>query len=87
MLRAVDEHGPHPIQKLLDEGCRVSLATDDPAFFLTSPQGEAELAASRYGISASCLWQMLYDSVEMAFCSASLKEKFLGLGNRDRLVP
>ena len=41
LFRTFEEH---PLQKLIAAGCKVSLATDDSAYFMTSPANEYQLA-------------------------------------------
>ncbi|MGR9555666.1 adenosine deaminase [Rhizobium leguminosarum] len=80
-LGACRSAGEHPLRKMIEAGCKVSLATDDPAFFGTSPINEYEIARDVLGISDEQLVQISLDAVDMAFCSPAkkilLREKIL----------
>lgn len=67
----------HPLARLILAGCKISLATDDPAFFGTSPAEEYRIARNRLGLSPTQLRQISIDAVEMAFCDALTKTDIL----------
>lgn len=65
--------GTHPIAMLAAAGCTVTLGTDDPAFFMTSPDREYRLAGaalSNYGVTHD----ITECAIKSAFCSNSVKE-------------
>jgi adenosine deaminase len=72
-LRACASLESHPLIKLIRAGCRVSLCTDDPAFFDTNSANEYRLAQT-LGISHAEIQKINLDSVEMAFCDERTKE-------------
>ncbi|MBB2904344.1 adenosine deaminase [Rhizobium sp. RAS22] len=63
----------HPLREMLAAGCKISLATDDPAFFSTSPNREYSIAKKSFDLSASELRQITCDSIEMSFGRADTK--------------
>lgn len=76
-LKLCDTFEEHPLPKLIAAGCKVSLATDDPAYFLTSPANEYQLAADRLGLSYTQLRQITIDAMNMAFCDQETKDALL----------
>lgn len=63
----------HPLPRLIDAGCRVSLGSDDPAYFCTNPANEYRLAAEIMGLPACQMRQLTEYAIEMAFCDADTK--------------
>lgn len=63
----------HPLGDMLAAGCKISLATDDPAFFNTTPNNEYSIAEKTLGLSGSQLQQIARDSIEMSFCRSDTK--------------
>ncbi len=57
----------HPLGDMLAAGCKISLATDDPAFFNTTPDREYSIAEKAFKLSPSQLRQITRDSIEMSF--------------------
>jgi len=57
----------HPLRRLLDGGCRVTLNSDDPAFFATSIGNEYAMASSQMGLSASELLAITRTAIDAAF--------------------
>jgi adenosine deaminase len=67
----------HPLPNLIRAGCKVSLATDDPAYFQTTPANEYRLAAEDLAISQTQLHQVSLDAIDMAFCDRATKDSIL----------
>ncbi|MBY5601743.1 adenosine deaminase [Rhizobium leguminosarum] len=65
----------HPLAKMLAAGCKVSLSTDDPAFFDTTPNDEYSIAQKRFGLSDSQLLQISVHAIDMSFCGTETKSK------------
>lgn len=63
----------HPLGQMLAAGCKVSLATDDPAFFNTTPSGEYSTAEKHFDLSTEQLLKITLDSIEMCFAGADTK--------------
>lgn len=70
----------HPIVRLVDAGCRVTVSTDDPPFFHTTLSAEYDALADAFGWAEGEFRQMNRWAAEAAFCDAAtrqrLKEKF-----------
>lgn len=65
----------HPARKMIDAGCSVTFSTDDPAYFQTTPENEMFLAIRHLRLSEEEQWRAFDDSVKMAFCDDSTKER------------
>jgi adenosine deaminase len=75
ILGAAQSYDTHPVRKLIDAGCRVAFSTDDPAYFRTSPDREIELGRKHVRLTESEQWQVIDDSIDMAFCDEAMKSK------------
>jgi adenosine deaminase len=84
-LGIVKNIGEHPFEHLRAAGCAVTLATDDPAYFNTSPAREYLLARQTFGLSARSLKQITNRAISAAFCDevtkTRLRRKLEGRGN------
>ena len=67
----------HPLRRLLEAGCRVTLNSDDPAFFDTSIGREYDLAADELGFSRAELAGITRVALEAAFVDESTRERLL----------
>lgn len=67
----------HPLRRLLDAGCRVTLNSDDPAFFATSIGNEYAMASSRMGLSASELLAITRTAIDAAFIDSDNRRALL----------
>lgn len=65
LIRSIEEH---PLNTLLSAGIPISLGTDDPAFFWTSPKQEYELAAGITDLGPKVCEKISQHAIEMAFC-------------------
>jgi len=63
----------HPFEQLRKAGCLVTLATDDPAYFATSPQNEYLIAANAFSLSEVDCKQITLNAIDAAFCSDETK--------------
>lgn len=63
----------HPLRRLLDAGCRVTLNSDDPAFFATSIGNEYAMAGSQMGLSASELLAITRTAIDAAFVDSDTR--------------
>lgn len=64
----------HPILKLIDAGCRVSINSDDPPYFQTSMGLEYENVSKHWGLSERQLRSITETAIEDAFCDNETKE-------------
>lgn len=67
----------HQIRALLDAGVKVTLNTDDPAYFSTTLVGELEMAHQIHGLSVDELAVMQQTAIEASFAASDMKEAFL----------
>ena len=67
----------HPLRRLLESGCRVTLNSDDPAFFATSIGNEYAMASSRMGLSSSDLLAITRTAIDAAFVDSDTRRALL----------
>jgi adenosine deaminase len=72
-LAASGSVSAHPLIRMIEAGCKISLATDDPAFFGTSPIKEYELAHEAFSLTDDQLFQISLNAVDMSFCKPAIK--------------
>ncbi len=65
----------HPVRKLVDAGLKVTLNSDDPAFFDTDPAEEYVRCAKAHGFSKETLLGFTHNAIDAAFCDQETKEK------------
>ena len=73
-LGAVNSLETHPVKKIINAGCLVSLSTDDPAYFETTPNNELQVAVEKCSINYDNIKKIIFDSVKMSFCSNQTKK-------------
>jgi adenosine deaminase len=78
LLGAVPSVDAHPLRRFVEEGARVVLATDDPARFSVSIEGEYALAA-RLGLDDRALAACTRTSIEASFAPSEDKQRLLEL--------
>lgn len=74
-LRVYPDFAAHPFVRLRDAGVKVTLNSDDPPFFWTSPGREYEIAATEFGLSDQALLAISRTAVEAAFCDEATKDR------------
>ncbi len=67
----------HPVQKLREAGCKVTVSTDDPPFFHTTMAQEYDRLADAFGWDESDFGDIARTSAEAAFCDPATKENIL----------
>ncbi len=67
----------HPIARLADAGCRVTVSTDDPPFFHTSLTHEYQRLADSFGWAESEFAQMNRWAAQAAFCDDATRARLL----------
>ncbi len=73
-LGLYDDLAAHPIARLREAGCRVTISTDDPPYFHTDLSGEYAGLAQAFGWSGTDFAAMNLTAVAAAFCDADLKD-------------
>ncbi|MGM0534815.1 MAG: adenosine deaminase [Pseudomonadota bacterium] len=68
-LRVVDRMADHPLPQLLDAGLRVTLNSDDPAYFGGGMLANFEACAEAFGWSEAVFIQLAGTAIEAAFIS------------------
>ncbi|WP_025899695.1 adenosine deaminase [Sneathiella glossodoripedis] len=72
-----ENYKSHPINRLMEKGCRVTISSDDPPFFATSVGREYEQTAKAFGWNEATMQQITQNAIEAAFCDEGLKEQLL----------
>ena len=67
----------HPLPRLVAEGIRVTVNTDDPALFRTSLHGEFQALRRRLGLRSAAIRNIEREGVRASFLSASEKRRIL----------
>ena len=76
LLGVVPSLEAHPIRRLLEAGVRVSINTDDPAYFGTDLTTELQLAHDVHGLSIEQLGDLQAGAIDASFAPAQLKHGF-----------
>jgi aminodeoxyfutalosine deaminase len=69
----------HPVRNYFDQGVMITLNTDDPAMFGTSPAREYQLAQQTFAFTDEHLRELARNSFEASFLPAEKKLQFLNL--------
>ena len=67
----------HPIARLADAGCRVTVSTDDPPFFATTLTREYDRLADAFGWSEAEFRQFNRWAADAAFCDEGTRARLL----------
>jgi aminodeoxyfutalosine deaminase len=67
----------HPLKSYFEQGCMVTLNTDDPTMFATSLTREFELAHNEFGFTREHLRELARNSFEASFLPPQRKLEFL----------
>lgn len=73
-LGVVDSMEEHPFRDYFDAGLKVTLNTDDPAFFDTDIKREYDRAAAAHDLSLADLLTISRNGVDAAFCDENTKQ-------------
>lgn len=76
-LKVFPDFQSHPLRRLRDAGCRVTLNSDDPPFFHTSLEQEYEIASHVFGFSDDEINAMTRTAIEGAFVDETTRARLL----------
>ena len=76
-LKVFPDFQSHPLRRLRDAGCRVTLNSDDPPFFHTSLEQEYEIASHVFGFSDDEINAMTRTAIEGAFIDEATRARLL----------
>lgn len=65
----------HPIARLADAGCRVTVSTDDPPFFDTTLSREYDRLADAFGWGEADFARLNHWALDAAFCDAATRDR------------
>lgn len=71
------DYAAHPLRKFFDAGLKVTLGSDDPAFFNTSIGREYALAREIFGFSEEELLRVSKNAIEEAFIDEDARRRLL----------
>jgi len=69
------DYASHPLPRLLAAGCRVTLNSDDPAYFATSIGAEYDRAATAFGLDDEDLGAITATALDAAFVDAGTRRR------------
>ena len=78
-LRNVDHIANHPLKKMLDLGLKVTVNSDDPAYFGGYVNENYLACIEALNLSLEDVEQLVRNSFECSFLSEEMKEKYLAL--------
>jgi adenosine deaminase len=76
-LGVYPDFASHPLHRLIEAGCRVTLNSDDPPYFDTSIGKEYAVAAERFGLSESALLTITRTAIDAAFVDAATRRRLV----------
>jgi adenosine deaminase len=72
----------HPLPRLVKQGLRITLNSDDPSLFRTSLADEFRVVHRRLGLAASALYKIHRESIQASFLDSREKRKLLRESSR-----
>ncbi len=76
-LNVFSSFAEHPLPKLRQAGCKVTVSSDDPPYFWTSLKREYDIAAEHFGMSDKDLAALTRTAVEAAFVDRATRASLL----------
>jgi adenosine deaminase len=76
-LKVFPDAAAHPLKRLIDAGCRVSVSSDDPPFFDTSIGREYRRAAEDFELDRRALLSLTRTAIEGSFADHATKSRLL----------
>ncbi|WP_274626802.1 adenosine deaminase [Arvimicrobium flavum] len=76
-LNVFPSFAEHPLPKLRQAGCKVTVSSDDPPYFWTSLKREYDIAAEHFGMSDKDLAALTRTAVEAAFVDRTTRAALL----------
>ncbi|HJQ60665.1 MAG TPA: adenosine deaminase family protein, partial [Vineibacter sp.] len=71
------DYASHPLRRLIDAGCKVTLNSDDPPYFDTTLGREYAGAAQRFGLTPRDLLNITRTAIEAAFADDATRGRVL----------
>jgi adenosine deaminase len=75
--RVYDSFAEHPLNRLAEAGCRVTLNSDDPPYFDTTVGREYAVAAERFGWDAARLLEATRTAIEAGFVDEATRARLM----------
>ncbi|HEY9898991.1 MAG TPA: adenosine deaminase [Pantanalinema sp.] len=71
------DYAAHPLRKLVEAGCMVTLNSDDPPMFETDLVREYDVAITEFGLSRDQIEQIVLNGIRASFLSDAEKKVYL----------
>ena len=76
-LKVVEELRDHPLPKLLEKGLKVTISSDDPAYFGGGMLANHSACAEAFGWDEAVFRQMTHNAIEEAFVTEARRDELL----------
>ncbi|HWK69055.1 MAG TPA: adenosine deaminase [Rhizobiaceae bacterium] len=76
-LGVFDSYANHPLAKLREAGCKVTLNSDDPPYFWTTLKREYDIAKEHFGLDDRMLGSITRTAIEAAFVDRKTRAALL----------
>lgn len=77
VLGVYGDYSQHPLRKLQDAGCIVTISSDDPPHFHTSIENEYAIAADQFGYNQGELVELTRNALQAAFVDGETRKQML----------
>ncbi|MCL4169110.1 UNVERIFIED_CONTAM: hypothetical protein GTU68_022492, partial [Idotea baltica] len=77
VLNVYEDYSHHPLKKLQEAGCVVTISSDDPPHFHTSLENEYSIAANEFGFGQEDLLNFTRNSIQAAFVDGETRKQML----------
>ncbi len=77
VLEIYPDFASHPLPKLVEAGCQVTLNSDDPPHFSTSLANEYRIAAEHFGYGDQALLEFTTNAIKAAFIDGETRTRLL----------
>jgi adenosine deaminase len=76
-LKVFPDYKAHPLRRFFDAGIKVTLGSDDPAFFNTTITREYHIAHKYFGMSQTDMIKISRNAIEAAFIDEETRGRLL----------
>ena len=76
-LHVYEDYSQHPLRKLQEAGCIVTISSDDPPHFHTSLENEYSVAANEFGFGQDELKNLTRNAIQAAFVDGETRKQML----------
>lgn len=76
-LGIFEDYASHPLPRLVEAGCLVTISSDDPPHFGTSLENEYRIAREQFGYNDAALVKFTINAIEAAFIDGETRNRLL----------